>query len=79
MASDMPSDDELYDAQDASEYSEEESYDDSYSADEIAEDVDDPQHGTYAYGFGYGDYGDEECYPHDGSTYGWDDYEDEEY
>ncbi len=25
------------------------------------------------YGYGYGDFGDEECYPHDGSTYGWDD------
>ena len=57
--------------------------DDQLSDEELAQGYDEYDQGSedeqYAgdstdWGYGYGDFGDEECYPHDGSTYGWDDY-----
>jgi hypothetical protein len=58
-ADDAPSDDEILNAY----------------ADETEDSEDEPEEydDASSFGYGYGDYGDEECYPHDGSTYGWDD------
>lgn len=61
IANDQISDDELEAAY--NEYDEGEEQDEQY-----------PEDAASNWGYGYGDFGDEECYPHDGSTYCWDDY-----
>ncbi len=73
-------DDESYDGG-FSEFSDEDemvndqmSDDELMQAQDVADEGEEMSAEAISYGYGYGDFGDEECYPHDGSTYNWNDY-----